>query len=105
MGRDNRSHAKLVASAHRTFKAHSDFFNSFWDGFSAENYCGAGRFGSPGTDLSDAIVAAGTFISRLTETSLPSAAASPAGFCGAVAIGTDGAVVAAVVAANASASP
>jgi hypothetical protein len=29
MGRDNRSHAKLVASDHRTFNAAADFFNSF----------------------------------------------------------------------------
>src|SRR5215510_11338986 len=103
MGRDNRSHAKLVAPSCRTFKGRSDFFNPFGSGFSAENYCAAGRFGSLGADLSDAIAAAGTFSSRLTETSLPSGAAS--GLRGALAIGTGGVPVAAVVAAKASGSP
>ena len=49
--------------------------------------------------LSDDNAAAGTFISRLTETSLPPDAASPGGLRGAVATGTDGALTAAVVAA------
>src|SRR5689334_7391605 len=101
MGRENRSHAKLVAPPCRTFKGRLDFFNPFSEDVLAENYCGAGRFGTLVVDLSDAIAADGTFSSRLTETSL---SASP-GFRGAVATGTDGAAAAAVVAANASASP
>src|SRR5690349_11399954 len=101
MGREYRSHAKLVAPPRRTFKGRFDFFNSVPEGVLAENYCAAGRFGSLVADLSDAIAADGTFSSRLTETSL---SPSP-GFDGAVAIGTDGAAVAAVAAANASACP
>jgi hypothetical protein len=77
------------------------FFNFWSEGVLAENYRAAGRFGSPAADLSDAIAADGTLSSRLTETSLSD---SPP-LRGAVATGTGGVAVAAVVAANASASP
>jgi hypothetical protein len=95
MGRDFRSHIHVSQRRRYPFNASGNFFGCL---LRAQAYCAAGRMASSVADLSETIA-------RTSGVSLPSKAFSALEDSGPPAVGTDGPLLAASTAANASASP